>query len=348
MEYEVIAGIAAALVAVALAWRIARTGRGQQAALPAPTEPPTASIDAGAGVPSRFFSGLTRSREALAQHLARALGRASIDEQFFEEIETALIGADVGVRTVAGIVDELRGRLPVDADLPCLRATLQEALLTRLGPGASLATTDKAPLVVLVVGVNGSGKTTTIGKLAARYRAQGMQVLLGAGDTYRAGAIEQLRVWADRVGADVVAHQEGADPAAVAFDAVQAGVARGVDVVICDTAGRLQAQTPLMGQLEKIDRSISKALPGAPHEVLLVLDATIGQNALSQARVFGEAVGVTGLVLTKLDGTARGGVVVAVSQELGLPVKLVGLGEQAEDLRDFDPQGFVHGLLGGD
>jgi fused signal recognition particle receptor len=196
------------------------------------------------------------------------------------------------------------------------------------------------------VGVNGSGKTTTIGKLAARYRAAGQSVLLGAGDTFRAGAIEQLRIWAERTGAGIVAHQEGADPSAVLFDTVQAGISRGVDVVICDTAGRLQAQKPLMDELGKVVRVMRKALPTAPHEVLLVLDSTIGQNALSQARVFKEVVGVTGVALTKLDGTARGGVVVAVREELGIPVKLVGLGERVDDLRDFDAPAFVDGLLG--
>jgi fused signal recognition particle receptor len=205
----------------------------------------------------------------------------------------------------------------------------------------------EGPLVILVVGVNGGGKTTTIGKLAARYTAAGKKVMLGAGDTFRAGAIEQLGVWAERAGADIVAHAEGADPAAALYDSLEAARARGHDVVICDTAGRLQSRKPLMDQLGKVTRVIGKAVPGAPHEVLLVLDATIGQNALSQARVFGEVVGVTGIVLTKLDGTAKGGVVVAVRSETGVPVKFVGVGEQVDDLRPFDAAGFAQALLGG-
>ena len=201
-------------------------------------------------------------------------------------------------------------------------------------------------MAILVVGVNGSGKTTTIGKLAARYKREGKSVMLAAGDTFRAGGIEQLKVWGDRTSVPVVAHQEGGDPAAVIFDALQSARAKGVDIVICDTAGRLQAQKPLMDELGKVVRVMGKALPGAPHEVLIVLDGTIGQNAMSQARVFKEVVGVTGVALTKLDGTARGGVVVAVREELGLPVKLVGLGEGIDDLRDFDPDAFVDALIG--
>ena len=203
-------------------------------------------------------------------------------------------------------------------------------------------------MAILVVGVNGSGKTTTIGKLAARYRREGKSVMLAAGDTFRAGAIEQLKVWGDRTSVPVIAHQEGGDPAAVIFDALQSARAKGVDIVICDTAGCLQAQKPLMDELGKVVRVMNKALPGAPHEVLIVLDGTIGQNAMSQARVFKEVVGVTGVALTKLDGTARGGVVVAVREELGLPVKLVGLGEGIDDLRDFDPDAFVDALIGED
>ena len=200
----------------------------------------------------------------------------------------------------------------------------------------------------LIVGVNGVGKTTSIAKLAHRYKSEGKSVLLAAGDTFRAGAIEQLQVWGERVGVPVVAHQEGADPAAVIYDGIEAGVARGVDVVICDTAGRLQAQSQLMDELGKVVRVMNKALPGCPHEVLLVLDATIGQNALSQARAFKDIVGATGVVLTKLDGTARGGVVVAVGAEMGLPVKLIGLGEGIDDLRLFEAEPFVDALLAND
>jgi fused signal recognition particle receptor len=228
-----------------------------------------------------------------------------------------------------------------------LRARLRHHVVELFGaePAALASAPAQGPLVILVVGVNGGGKTTTIGKLAARYAAAGSKVLLGAGDTFRAGAIDQLRIWAERARAEIVAHEEGADPAAVLFDALQAAQARGCDVVICDTAGRLQSRKPLMDQLGKVTRVLGKAVPGAPHEVLLVLDATIGQNALSQARIFREVVGVTGIVLTKLDGTAKGGVVVAVQAETGLPVKLVGVGEQVDDLRPFDARDFAAALL---
>ena len=201
------------------------------------------------------------------------------------------------------------------------------------------------PHVILVVGVNGSGKTTTIGKLAAHFKGQGKSVILGAGDTFRAGAIEQLKVWGERAGVEVIAQAEGADPAAVAHQTVEAAVARGVDVVLVDTAGRLQAQTALMDELGKVRRVIGRLRPGAPHEVLLVLDATMGQNALSQARLFKDVAGVTGVVLTKLDGTAKGGVVIAIAEEFGLPIKLVGVGEKIEDLRPFDAGAFVDALL---
>ncbi|RME21975.1 MAG: signal recognition particle-docking protein FtsY, partial [Deltaproteobacteria bacterium] len=298
-------------------------------------------------VASRFFAGLARSRAALARSLGRALADEGPLEERLEQLEEALIAADCGVRTASRLVEAIRRRAPADADADALRSLLAEELRASLGPPATIAEPPaKPPLVILVVGVNGSGKTTTIGKLAHRYIAEGKKVLLGAGDTFRAGAIEQLQVWGERAGAPVVAHQAGADPAAVTFDAIKAGEARGADVVICDTAGRLQAQKTLMDELGKVVRVMKKARPDAPHEVLLVLDATIGQNALSQARVFKEVVGVTGVALTKLDGTARGGVVVAVHEELGLPVKLVGLGEGADDLRDFDPDAFVDALLG--
>jgi fused signal recognition particle receptor len=202
--------------------------------------------------------------------------------------------------------------------------------------------------VVLVVGVNGSGKTTTIGKLAARFQAEERSVVLAAADTFRAAAIEQLGVWAERTGADIVRHEQGADPSAVVFDGMRAARARGVDVVLVDTAGRLHTRSPLMDELGKVRRTVGREIPGAPHEALLILDATTGQNALSQARAFTEAAGVTGVVVTKLDGTAKGGVVLAVSQELGIPVRWIGVGEGINDLRPFDPEEFVDGLLAGD
>jgi fused signal recognition particle receptor len=306
-----------------------------------------AATDDAPGARRWFLEGLGRSRDALARGLARALGRGDDVEGALEELEDSLVAADLGVQTAGAIGLALRPLLAAGAPAAEVRRALRAELRARMGAAAPLAgKPDERPLVILVVGVNGSGKTTTIGKLAARYRAEGRSVLLAAGDTFRAGAIEQLRVWGERAGAPVVAHQEGADPAAVVHDAVQAAVARGIDVVICDTAGRLQAQKPLMDELGKVVRVMRKALPAAPDEVLLVLDATIGQNALAQARVFKEVVGVTGVVLTKLDGTAKGGVVVAVADQLGLPVKLVGLGEKVDDLRDFDPDAFVDALVG--
>ncbi len=291
-------------------------------------------------------SGLGRTRSVLGARLAALFGRNQIDEVFFQELEEALIAADVGVRTSGDLIARLRDRVQqesVPADQ--LWTWLRELVVESLGEDKVLAPITESPWVILVVGVNGSGKTTTIGKLAARLSAEGKQVLLGAGDTFRAGAIEQLRIWAQRTGSEIVSHAEGADPSAVLFDALKAAQARSMDVVICDTAGRLQTKGPLMDELEKVRRVVGKAVPGAPHEVLLVLDATIGQNAISQARVFGEVAGVTGVVLTKLDGTARGGVVVAVASELGLPVKFVGVGEQVEDLRPFQAEPFVQAML---
>ena len=295
----------------------------------------------------RLRTGLAKTSSALG--LGAVFGRSTVDEQLFEDLEDALLGADVGVKTSMALLDELRAAAKRDKieDPAALRAVLGEAVLSRLQDDNALATGPSGgPLVILVVGVNGSGKTTTIGKLAARYRREGKKVLLGAGDTFRAGAIEQLKVWADRAEADIVAHQEGADPAAVLFDTLKAAEARGADVVICDTAGRLQSKRPLMDELGKVHRVVGKAMPGAPHETLLVLDATIGQNALSQARTFGEVTDVSGVVLTKLDGTAKGGVVVAVAAELGLPVKLIGIGEGVDDLRPFEAEAFTHALLG--
>lgn len=309
-----------------------------------PPEDPEPAAPRPAEAENRFFGALRRTREAVGGAFSAVFGRATLDESAWEALEEALVRADVGAKTSMGLVGELRtaGVPPSE-----LRDRLRDAIRSRLTGNLALARVGTGPLVVLVVGVNGSGKTTTIGKLAARYRREGKSVLLAAGDTFRAGAIEQLKVWGERAQVPVVAHQEGADPAAVCHDAVQAAVARGVEIVICDTAGRLQAHQTLMDELAKVRRVISKVIPGAPHETLLVLDGTMGQNALSQARIFAEVAGVTGIVLTKLDGTARGGVVVAIAVELGIPVKLVGLGEKLEDLRDFDPDAFVEGLLPG-
>ena len=310
---------------------------------PKPAAPPKVR---DTSVLDRFRAGLSRTSKALGQ----VFSRTTVDDALFEDLEDALLGADVGVTTTTSLIDSLKRRAAADGieDPAVLRERLTEILreqLGRMNPALNPPPAE-GPHVILVVGVNGSGKTTTIGKLAARFRSDGKKVLLAAGDTFRAGAIEQLRIWADRSDCEFVAHQDNADPAAVIYDALEAAKARGADVVICDTAGRLQSQKPLMEQLGKVTRVMGRAVPGAPHEVLLVLDGTIGQNALSQARTFGEVTGVTGVVLTKLDGTAKGGVVVAVGAELGLPVKFIGIGESIDDLRPFDPPAFADALLG--
>lgn len=350
----VLVGIIVLGVAVA---SMSRRDRGEVEGPDAPDSLPDApTVDAGtassappSAVRGSFFAGLARTRAAFASTLSRLMGGDSLDEDALEALEETLIGADVGVGAATRITDALRQAANEQGDDADLRGLLRSEIRRRIGETAPIASPPaEGPMAILVVGVNGSGKTTTIGKLAARYKRAGKSVMLAAGDTFRAGAIEQLKVWGDRTSVPVIAHQEGGDPAAVIFDALQSARAKGVDIVICDTAGRLQAQKPLMDELGKVVRVMNKALPGAPHEVLIVLDGTIGQNAMSQARVFKEVVGVTGVALTKLDGTARGGVVVAVREELGLPVKLVGLGEGIDDLRDFDPDAFVDALIGED
>lgn len=306
--------------------------------LPVKTPESTGALD-------RFRQGFARTAGALAN----LFGGDRVDEALFEHLEEALISADVGVKTSMDLVESLRQTARRDGiEAPdALREALRADLKARLGrfDPALKPHAGTGPHVVLVVGVNGSGKTTSIGKLAKRYKEAGHSVLMGAGDTFRAGAIEQLKVWSERAEVDIVAHQEGADSASVLFDTLKAAEARGHDVVLADTAGRLQAKKTLMDELGKVTRVLGKACPGAPHEVLLVLDGTMGQNALSQARTFGEVTGVTGVVLTKLDGTAKGGVVVAVMEELGLPVKFVGIGEGLDDLRPFDADAFVDALL---
>ncbi|MBY0011273.1 signal recognition particle-docking protein FtsY [Paenibacillus typhae] len=303
-------------------------------------------------VTKSFRDGLEKTRKGFVEKVSDLIiRRKKIDEEFYEELEEILIGADVGVNTVMTLVEELRAevkqkRIEDASELqPILSRKLMELL--RGDDDNSLKENPDGITVILFVGVNGVGKTTTIGKLAHRYKQEGKKVLLAAGDTFRAGAIEQLEVWGQRAGVDVIKQQAGSDPAAVMFDAVQAAKQRNVDVLICDTAGRLQNKTNLMEELNKIFRVIQREIPSAPHEVLMVLDATTGQNALSQAKLFGEKSGVTGLVLTKLDGTAKGGIVVAIRQEMNLPVKLVGLGEKMEDLQTFDSSQFVHALFAG-
>jgi fused signal recognition particle receptor len=280
------------------------------------------------------------------------LGRAA-DPALLEEFEAALIASDLGARVVDRVMERLKKQLQgTDASQPSqVHTILRDTLLDVLTPVQglsleSLLVKGPTPFVILVVGVNGVGKTTTIAKIAQRLVQTGKVPLLVAADTFRAAAIDQLQVWADRVGVDVIRHRHGADPAAVAFDGIAAAKARRVDVVLIDTAGRLHTKSNLMDELRKITRVIAGECPGAPHEVLLVLDATVGQNALSQARQFHQAVDVTGLVLTKLDGTARGGIVVAIAEELKLPVRLIGVGESVEDLQDFQSGAFVDALLG--
>ncbi len=290
---------------------------------------------------SRLRDSLSKSRQALTAEISLAAFDAS-DEEAWERLEESLIMADVGVPATAELVQRLETR-GADGDLG---PALAEELERLLGDPGTLAVQAR-PSVVLVVGVNGTGKTTTIGKLASVLREHGHSVVLAAADTFRAAAEEQLEIWAERAGADFVGSSHGGDPAAVAYDAIEAARARGRDVVIVDTAGRLHTQTNLMEELAKVRRVIEQRLPGAPHETLLVVDATTGQNGLQQARLFRDTVGVTGVALTKLDGSAKGGVAVAIAHDLGLPVKLVGVGETLDDLRPFDPHDFARALVTG-
>ncbi|MDZ7338884.1 MAG: signal recognition particle-docking protein FtsY [candidate division KSB1 bacterium] len=301
------------------------------------------------GVMGRLRSGLVKTRQALSERLARVVGAVRhADPEFLAELEEALIAADVGVMGAEAVVQRLGELLATrpGADSAQVLALLKEEMVSLLNRSDnSLFLAGEKPHVVLVVGVNGTGKTTTIGKLAYHYRQQGKKVLLAAADTFRAAASEQLAIWAQRAGAELVSTKPGADPAAVAFDALNAALARGVDVLLVDTAGRLHTKVNLMEEVRKIRRVLERRLPGAPHEVLLVIDATTGQNGLSQARQFTQATGVSGIVLTKLDGTAKGGIAVAICQELGVPVRWVGVGEDIDDLAPFDAREFVEGLF---
>jgi fused signal recognition particle receptor len=297
----------------------------------------------------RLKQGLQKTKEGLVGRIdALVLGKKEIDADTLEELEEILITSDIGVKTTVELIRTLEQRLGRNElkDGEALRAALKEEILTRLtAHHCKLEIESRKPFVLLVIGVNGVGKTTTIGKLASRFAADGKKVLLAAADTFRAAAAEQLEIWGERSGADVIRHKEGADPSAVVFDACKAAVARSVDILIVDTAGRLHTKVNLMEEMKKIRRVIDREIPGAPHETLLVVDAATGQNAISQARLFKEAAGVTGLALTKLDGTAKGGIVVAVSHEFALPVRYIGVGESIEDLRDFEPQEFTDALF---
>jgi fused signal recognition particle receptor len=292
-----------------------------------------------AGFFGRLRESLSKSRRALAAEIGASFDPA--DEDAWERLEEALIRADVGVPATAELVSRLEAR----GDLTDLTAALADEVETLFGDPPVLASALEAPTVILVVGVNGTGKTTTIGKLARKLSEHGRSVLVGAADTFRAAAEEQLEIWAERAGADFVGGSRGADPAAVAFDAIEAGRARGKDVVLVDTAGRLHTQGNLMEELAKVQRVIAGRIDGAPHETLLVVDATTGQNGLQQARLFSEAAGVTGVALTKLDGSAKGGVAIAIAHELAIPVKLVGVGEGVDDLRPFDASDYAHALI---
>lgn len=309
-------------------------------------------VVAEGGEPSffeRLKSGLTKTHENLIGRIDTLLqGKKQIDADTLEDLEEILISADIGVATAVELIRLLEQRLKRNElqDVGALKKALKEEVLARLSRQcAPLETDAHSPYVIMVIGVNGVGKTTTIGKLASRFTAQGKKVLLAAGDTFRAAAAEQLEIWGARVGVDVIRHKEGADPSAVAFDACRAALARKCDIVMVDTAGRLHTKVNLMEEMKKIRRILGREIPGAPHETLLVIDAATGQNALSQVKLFKEAANVTGIALTKLDGTAKGGIVVAVCNEFRIPVRFIGVGESIEDLREFDPEQFVEALF---
>lgn len=296
----------------------------------------------------KLKGGLSKTREAISQQVNNVFKVfIKIDEEFFEELEDALILSDLGVETTEFIISELRDRTKSKhlTDGNDVKDELKKIISEILVENDNSMNIEKTPAVVLVIGVNGVGKTTSIGKLAAHYKAKGKKVLLAAADTFRAAAIDQLDIWAGRCGCEIIKHQENSDPAAVVFDACRAAKARGVDLLICDTAGRLHNKKNLMAELNKIARVIEKELGDCSKEVLLVLDATTGQNALSQAKLFGETADISGIILTKLDGTAKGGVVVAISKEQQIPVKFVGVGEGIDDLQEFNPEDFAKALF---
>lgn len=303
-------------------------------------------------VSEKFKDGLAKTRDNFSSKVNDLVSRyRKVDEEFFEELEEILIQADVGFNTVMELIDELKDEVRKRniQDPKVVQDAISEKLVDIYEAGEeapnSLNIQTGELTVILFVGVNGVGKTTTIGKLAHKFKEEGKKVLLAAGDTFRAGAIEQLEVWGQRVGVDVIKQAEGSDPAAVMFDAVKSARSKQADILLCDTAGRLQNKVNLMNELEKVKRVIEREVPGAPHEVLLVLDATTGQNALIQAKTFKDSTDVSGIVLTKLDGTAKGGIVLAIRNELHIPVKFVGLGEKMDDLQEFDAEKYVYGLF---
>jgi fused signal recognition particle receptor len=307
------------------------------------------SVPAEPNLLDKLKAGIQKTRSGLVDRLEDVLsGKKEIDADLLEELEYTLITADIGVRTVEEILERIRAQVDrkLTGDAAEIRSLIREQLLEILRASETpLRVVATPPAVVMVVGVNGAGKTTTIGKLANRFLGEGRKVLLCAADTFRAAAIEQLDVWAQRAGVDMIRQKTGADPSAVVFDSLQAAKARGVDYVIIDTAGRLHTKENLMAELEKMRRTCQRVIPGSPHEVWLVLDATTGQNGLEQARKFTETSGVTGIILTKLDGTAKGGVVVAIARELNLPIRFIGVGEKLDDLLPFEPEKFVESLF---
>jgi fused signal recognition particle receptor len=290
---------------------------------------------------------LVKTRQSFIEKVETIFTGRKIDDATLEELEDTLIISDVGTRAASEIMAAIREKSKKGevSDVDSVKSLLKSEMTVLLGDPQPIMENSGKPFIILAIGVNGVGKTTTIGKLASRFRSKGLSVLLAAGDTFRAAGIEQLEIWANRAGTQFVKHQPGSDPAAVAYDAVVAAKSRNVDVVIIDTAGRLHTKSNLMEELKKVKRSIQKAMPEAPHETLLVVDATTGQNALRQADMFNKAAGVTGIALTKLDGTAKGGIIFAIKKDLGIPVKLIGVGEGIEDLRDFNPEEFVAALF---
>ncbi len=318
---------------------------GSDQAVPGETGSPAEK--APSGFMNRFRKGLAKTREILTTDIDELfLGRKKVDDELLEDLEALLITADMGVETTMELMERLSGKAKKISDAGQLKAVLKEEILALMQdmPPAPEMSAEK-PHVIMVVGVNGVGKTTTIGKLASRFQSEGKKTLVAAADTFRAAAVEQLGIWADRAGAQFVRGKDQADPAAIAFDAMGASVARGIDIALIDTAGRLHTNVNLMEEVKKIKRAVAKKMPGAPHEVLLVLDASTGQNAVSQANMFNDAVGVTGMALTKLDGTAKGGIVVSICNNLKIPLQYVGIGEKIEDLQDFNPQQFVEALF---
>lgn len=298
------------------------------------------------GLFDRLKQGLSKTRHGFVEKVESIFNNRVVDSETLEELEETLILSDVGANNASEIVEHLKEISGSSSQQAVsIKDFLKKELTSMLGTSHPLVPFGEKPFVILTVGVNGVGKTTTIGKLASRFREQGHSVLLAAADTFRAAAIEQLEVWANRSNAQIVKHQGGSDPSAVVFDAIEAARARNIDIVIIDTAGRLHTKSPLMEELKKVKRVCEKAMPGSPHETLLVIDSTNGQNALAQAKIFNEAIGVTGIALTKLDGTAKGGIVFAIKKDLNIPVKLIGVGEGIEDMQDFVSGDFVKALF---